>query len=159
MTLLRRHGLKLPVLLICFVFVQSLYFKFTRHPETTYIFETRLDPWAASLGFPGLFAPGGLFSARVIGSAELLAAALLLFGTVVPGRLVIQGLGALLSLAVISGAIGFHLFTPLGISVIDAEGRPDHGALFAMACLVWLSSLVVIAARRHELLALVRSRP
>ena len=155
MNFLKRHGLKIPVLFICFVFIQSLFFKFTRHPETINIFEAKLEPWAAGLGFPGLFVPGGIFSARVIGSAELVAAALLLFGTFVPGRLVVQGLGALLSLAVISGAIFFHLFTPLGIEVINADGSPDGGQLFMMACLVWLSSAALIVARRDELKALI----
>ena len=155
MNFFKRHGLKMPVLFICFVFIQSLYFKFTRHPETINIFEAKLEPWAAGLGFPGLFVPGGIFSARVIGSAELVAAALLLFGTFVPGRLVVQGLGAVLSLAVISGAIFFHLFTPLGIEVINADGSPDGGQLFTMACLVWLSSAPLIVARRDELKALI----
>jgi hypothetical protein len=155
MNFLKRHGLKMPVLFICFVFIQSLYFKFTRHPETINIFEAKLEPWAAGLGFPGLFVPGGIFSARVIGSAELVAAALLLFGTFVPGRLAVQGLGAVLSLAVISGAIFFHLFTPLGVEVINADGSPDGGQLFTMACLVWLSSAALIVARRDELKALI----
>lgn len=158
MNFLKRHGLKMPVLFICFVFIQSLFFKFTRHPETINIFEARLEPWAAGLGYPGLFVPGGIFSARVIGSAELLASALLLFGTFVAGRRVFQGLGALLSLAVISGAIGFHLFTPLGIEVINADGSPDGGQLFTMACLVWLSSAFVIIARRRELQLLLARR-
>lgn len=156
MELLRKHGLKLPALFICVVFVQSLYFKFTRHPETINIFERKLDPWAASLGFPGLFAPGGLFSAHVVGTMELIASALLLVGSFVAGRALIQGLGALLALGVISGAIFFHLFTPLGIEVLNADGSPDGGELFTMACLVWLSSAIVIVARRRDLLGMLR---
>lgn len=160
MDILKKHGLKIPVLFICFVFIQSLFFKFTRHPETINIFEAKLEPWAAGLGFPGLFVPGGIFSAYVIGSAELVASALLLFGTFVAGRRLFQGLGALMALGVISGAIFFHLFTPLGIEVINADGSPDGGELFTMACLVWVSSVIVIAARREDLLGLIgRGRP
>lgn len=155
MELLKKHGLKLPALFIAFVFMQSLYFKFTRHPETINIFEMKLDPWAASLGFPGLFAPGGLFSAYVVGSLELVASALLLFGTFAAGRRLFQALGALLALGVISGAIAFHLFTPLGIEVINADGSPDGGELFVMACLVWLSALIILIVRRALLLGLL----
>lgn len=158
MNFLKRHGLKMPVLFICFVFIQSLFFKFTRHPETINIFEAKLEPWGASLGFPGLFAPGGIFSAYVVGSAELVASCLLLFGTFVAGRRLFQGFGALLSLGVISGAIFFHLFTPLGIEVINADGSPDGGELFTMACLVWVSSAIVIVARREALLGLLGHR-
>lgn len=160
MDILKKHGLKIPVLFICFVFIQSLFFKFTRHPETINIFEAKLEPWAAGLGFPGLFVPGGIFSAYVIGSAELVASTLLLFGTFVAGRRLFQGLGALMALGVISGAIFFHLFTPLGIEVINADGSPDGGELFTMACLVWVSSVIVIVARREDLLGLIgRGRP
>ena len=138
MDILKRHGLKLPALFISFVFIQSLFFKFTRHPETINIFEAKLEPWAASLGFPGLFVPGGIFSAYVIGSAELVASALLLYGTFAAGRHLFQGLGALLALGVISGAIFFHL-TKLGIVVQD-----DGGQLFAMALAVFVGAAFVL---------------
>ena len=139
-------------LYVSFVFIQSLFFKFAGSPETVYIFEQKLDPWAASLGFPGLFTPGGIFSAVVIGSVELLAAALLLLGTFVARLRVLQGLGALLGLAVISGAIAFHLFTPLGIAVKTADGTSDGGTLFIMACGVWVACAVLLAMRREMLL-------
>lgn len=157
MDLIRKHGLKLPALFVCVVFLQSLFYKFSRSVETIYIFEEKLDPWAASLGFPGLFAPGGLFSANVVGSAELVASALILFGTLT-ARPLIQAFGAVLGLGVISGAIVFHLFTPLGIAVRNADGSFDGGQLFGMACLVWLSCLLIIVVRRHELLGLLGAR-
>jgi len=158
MDVLKKHGLKLPVMFISFVFIQSLFFKFSRHPETVHIFEAKLDPWAAGLGFPGLFAPGGLFSAYTVGTMELIASVALLFGSFVAGRQLFQGLGALLALGVISGAIFFHLFTPLGIEVINADGSADGGQLFSMACLVWLSAAVIVLARRAELLAVLGGR-
>ena len=80
MNWLRRHGHWLLTLFVAFVFIQSLFFKFTGSPETVYIFQGKLDPWAASLGFPGVFAPGGIFSAKVVGTFELIASVLLLAG-------------------------------------------------------------------------------
>jgi uncharacterized membrane protein YphA (DoxX/SURF4 family) len=61
------------------VFIDSLRFKFTNAPETQTIFG-KLDAWAAGFGAEGLFAQTGLFSQYVIGSAELVAASLLLIG-------------------------------------------------------------------------------
>jgi uncharacterized membrane protein YphA (DoxX/SURF4 family) len=64
-------------LFISFVFVQSLFFKFTNSPETQYIFGT-LDAWSASLGAPGLFTTNGIFSQYVVGTGELIASVLLI---------------------------------------------------------------------------------
>jgi hypothetical protein len=151
-----RARVALPVVLILwisFVFIQSLFFKFSGSPETVHIFGT-LDIWATDLGLPGLFAPGGLFSAHVVGSLELVASALLLAS--LSSRL--SGLrpwGALLSLGVISGAIFFHLFTPLGIAVPNADGTSDGGLLFAMAVSVWLSATTLLWLSRSRLRRLV----
>jgi|TARA_R110000822_G_scaffold97549_3_gene221289 hypothetical protein len=146
---LRQHGHWPLTVFASFVFVQSLFFKFTGSPETVHIFEHRLDPWAASLGFPGLFAPGGLFSAHVVGSAELLASLLLLTGASVTRLRSLQVLGAALGLGVMSGAIFFHLFTPLGVAVQNNDGSSDGGQLFAMACGVWLSCAALLWLRRE----------
>ena len=138
---------------IAFVFLQSLFFKFTDSPETRYIFGT-LDTWAARLGFAGLFAPNGLFSQYAVGSAELVASMLLLAG-LATGRVLLQGAGAPLALGVISGAIFFHLFTPLGVQVVNTDGSLDGGQLFALACGVWIASAGILALRRSALLALL----
>lgn len=148
MNRLKQHGHWLLTLFIAFVFVQSLFFKFAGSPETVYIFQGKLDPWAATLGFPGVFAPGGIFSAKVVGSAELVASLLLLAGAVMAPWRILQLLGATLGLGVISGAICFHLFTPLGVAVRNADGSSDGGQLFAMACGVWLSCAALIWIRR-----------
>jgi hypothetical protein len=153
MEMLKRQGHWLLTIYVCFVFIQSLFFKFTGSSETVYIFQGKLDPWAATLGFKGIFAPGGIFSAYVIGSFELIASLLLLVGAVFSPKL--QGLGALLGLGVISGAIFFHLFTPLGVAVQNADGSSDGGQLFALACGVWISCAILIAIRRKALLGLV----
>jgi len=148
MNWLKQHGHWLLTLFVVFVFVQSLFFKFSNSPETIYIFQGKLDPWAASLGFGGVFAPGGIFSAKVVGSAELLASLLLLVGAVFTHRRGLQVLGAALGLGVISGAIFFHLFTPLGVAVRNADGSCDGGQLFALACGVWLSCAALLWLRR-----------
>ncbi len=140
-------------LYIAFVFIQSLFFKFTNSPETQYIFGT-LDAWGAGLGFPGLFAPKGIFSQYVVGTAELMASSALLLGAFTK-KPVIHGAGALLSMGVISGAIFFHLFTPLGVQVLNADGTLDGGELFALACGVWLASFAIVWLRRIDLLKVV----
>lgn len=132
-------------LFISIIFIQSLFFKFTGAPETDHIFNT-LDKWAAGLGFEGLFLPPGIFNAYVIGSAELVAALMLLAGLFL-GRALLSGLGSLMALGIISGAIFFHLFTPLGIVVLD-----DGGTLFGMAVGIWLSSLALIFMHKDAVL-------
>ena len=135
-------------LFVAFVFIQSLFFKFSGSPETVYIFQGKLDPWAASLGFAGVFAPGGIFSAKVIGSFELLASLLLLAGAAISRQRGVQVLGAALGLGVISGAIFFHLFTPLGVAVVNADGSSDGGELFMLACGVWVCCALLLWIRR-----------
>lgn len=136
---------------IAFVFLQSLFFKFSDSPETQYIFGT-LDAWGASLGFPGLFARSGIFSQYVVGATELIASGLLLLGLFTSQRL-LHTAGALLALGVISGAIFFHLFTPLGVQVRNVDGTLDGGELFALACGVWASAAVLIYLGRDALRA------
>jgi len=136
-------------LYIAFVFIQSLFFKFTDSPETQHIFGT-LDAWGASLGFAGLFARNGIFSQYVVGSAELVASVLLLAG-LLTGRVLLQGAGALLALGVISGAIFFHLFTPLGVQVVNTDGSLDGGQLFALACGVWVASAGILMLHRSTI--------
>ncbi len=133
---------------VAFVFIQSLFFKFTGSPETVYIFQGKLDPWAASLGFPGVFAPGGIFSAKVVGTMELIASLLLIAGAAWSSNRALQVLGAALGLGVISGAIFFHLFTPLGIAVVNTDGSSDGGELFALACGVWICCAALLWMRR-----------
>lgn len=130
------------------VFLDSLRFKFTDHPKTQEIFG-RLDVWAGSLGAPGLFDHTGLFSQYVIGSAELVATTLLLIGLTRRFR-PLAVIGALLGLAVITGAISFHLFTPLGV-----DPNNDGGGLFVAACCVWASMAAMLVLRRRTAFELV----
>ncbi len=149
MSWLKKHGHWLLTLYVAFVFIQSLFFKFTGSPETVYIFQGKLDPWAASLGWPGVFAPGGIFSAHVVGSFELIASALLLAGALITSQRIVQVLGAAMGLGVISGAIFFHLFTPLGVAVVNTDGSTDGGELFMLACGVWVSCALLLLIRRE----------
>jgi len=131
------------------VFLDSLRFKFTDHPNTQEIFG-RLDGWAGTLGLPGLFGHTGLFSQYVIGAAELFASTLLLLG-LLPGLQRLNAVGALIGLAVMTGAVSFHLFTPLGV-----DPNNDGGGLFAAACTIWVTSVVLIIIRRNEVIGLGR---
>lgn len=105
------------------LFFQTLYFKFTAHPESVYIFTTvGMEPY------------GRIGS----GIAELLSGITLLIPR-------FRVYGAVLGLGVISGAIYFHLFR-LGIEV-----QGDGGQLFYYAVAVWICCLIVLFWRRKEL--------
>ena len=156
MAWLKKNGHWLLTAYVAFVFIQSLFFKFTGSPETVYIFQVKLDPWAASLGFPGVFAPGGIFSAKVVGTMELIASSLLIAGAFVASQRLVQVAGAALGLGVISGAIFFHLFTPLGVAVVNTDGSSDGGELFMLACGVWLACAALLWIRRGTWLPLVQ---
>ncbi len=131
------------------VFLDSLRYKFADHPKTQEIFG-RLDGWAGSLGAPGLFGHTGLFSQYVIGSAEFAASALLLIG-LLPRFTRLNALGALIGFAVMTGAVSFHLFTPLGI-----DPNNDGGGLFAAAVTIWVSSIALLIIRRTEVASLLQ---
>lgn len=140
--------MKVLIIYIAFVFIQSLFFKFTGSPETEHIFST-LDIWANdTFGIEGLFLASGIFNAYVIGSAELVASILLLTGMVYSQKILVP-LGALMAMGIISGAIIFHLFTPLGIEVLG-----DGGTLFYMACGIWISALILLIMHKKVLLGL-----
>lgn len=136
-------------LYIAFVFLQSLFFKFSGSEETVIIFNT-IGTWMLDIGLPEGFAEG--FSTHggvVIGIAELIASILVLIPLT-------RVWGALTALMIMSGAIFFHLFTPLGVvRVVDAAGNTDGGVLFFMACGVWLSSLALLYIDRKKILKLI----
>ncbi len=120
---------------IAVVFVTSLFSKFTGAPEGVHIFST-IEEWT---GLP--FEPAGRFG---VGIAELIASILLL----VPATRVVGALG---SLGIISGAIFFHLFSPLGV-VVTPPTNPagDGGGLFMTAVAVWLASAALILLDREK---------
>ena len=110
-------------ILAAVILLQTLFFKFTGAGESKYIF-TRIgaEPW-------------GRFGSGVV---ELIAAVLLLTPH-------FAWAGALLTLAVISGAILSHL-TILGIVVLD-----DGGLLFLLAITVFFCSALTAWLHRLEI--------
>jgi uncharacterized membrane protein YphA (DoxX/SURF4 family) len=139
-------------LFIAIVFVQSLFFKFSNSFETQHIFST-IGAWIADIGLPrGLANSFAAYGGYTVGTVELIASILLL----IPRT---QVVGAVLSAGVIAGAIFFHLFTPLGVSVIiDEAGNRDGGQLFAMAVGVFVSALAIVWLRRESLTRLLAWR-
>ncbi len=99
---------------IAAVFVQSLFFKFTGAPESIYIFSTLRD-WSGI----SLFEPAGRW---IIGLSEL-TASLLLF---VPRTRIF---GAALAIGIMSGAIFFIFFSPIGVVILGDWRRIVHARL------------------------------
>jgi uncharacterized membrane protein YphA (DoxX/SURF4 family) len=138
------------VIYISVVFIQALRFKYTDSTETLHIFGT-LNNWAAdTFGIEGLFLPPGIFNAYVIGTSELIASIIMLVGLFTARKFLIP-IGALMSFGIISGAIYFHLFTPLGVDVLG-----DGGLLFMSACGIWVVSLALVLMNKELLFELVR---
>lgn len=106
--------------------LQTLYFKFTGAEESIYIFSTLdMEPWGRYL----------------VGTVELIAGVALLTKW--------YGLGSLLGIGAMSGAIFFHL-TKLGIEV-----QGDGGYLFALALTVFVSCAVILILNFKEIKALL----
>jgi putative oxidoreductase len=98
------------------ILLQTLYFKFSAHPDSVYIF--------SALGME----PYGRIG---VGVAELLTAILLL----VPR---FSAWGALLGLGTISGAIFFHL------AILGLVINNDGGKLFVLALLVFFACAYIL---------------
>ena len=141
-------------LFISGVFLDSLRFKFTGHPTPQHIFTT-LKEWSGI----GLFYPAGPW---IIGLGELLAS-LLLIG--LPLVFLLTGAkqwigksqlaGAAIAVAIMTGAIGFHLFTPLGIDTPTewdgATVTQSAPNLFIAACITWVFAVVIVVLRKDSL--------
>lgn len=110
------------------IMLQTLYFKFTAHPESVYIFST--------LGIE----PFGRIGS---GIAELIASILLLIPTT-------AWMGAIMGLGVMAGAIVSHL-TILGIDI-----RNDSGQLFYMALITFGCCLVVVIYERAKIITIMK---
>lgn len=137
---------------ICYVFLSSLPYKFYGHPDTQHIFGT-IGPWIGS--FLGDTVGNGFidYGAYLIGGFEFLTSIVLLSpalffllkianigGDRLPQRHIMHTLGGVMAMAVMCGAVFFHLVSPLGIEVLH-EGQSDHGSLFYAA-----TSIVVLGA-------------
>lgn len=105
------------------ILLQTLYFKFTAHPDSVFIFtQLGLEPYGR-IG---------------IGVAELITAFLLVWPRT-------RAFGAVIGLGVISGALFFHI-TKLGINVND-----DGGKLFGLALATFVCCLGVVFIERKQL--------
>lgn len=134
--LLALGSLVLPYLLAAYIaYILLWYLPFKFAPDS-YLFQV-LEDWA---GLPW-FEPHFRY---VTGGVEAVAS-LLLF---IPG---LQVAGAAVAFGTMTGAIFFHVFTPLGIDPYN-----DGGKLFTEACTLWAFSLAILVLRRHEILPLLR---
>jgi len=113
-------------LTVAIILLQTLYFKFTAHPDSVHIF--------SALGVE----PFGRIGLGII---ELITAGLILYPRT-------SMLGMVLSLGIIVGAIGSHLL------VLGLEVEGDGGGLFSLALVVLLADLLYFAMQRLELNAL-----
>lgn len=112
-------------IVVAVILLQTLYFKFTGAEESRYIFTTLMGENEAV----------GRIGSGVV---ELIAAILILN----PGTV---GIGALLALGTITGAIFSHL-TKLGVVVKD-----DGGTLFILAIVVFVASAVTLFIHRGSI--------
>lgn len=146
------------VLWMCYIFLGSLPYKFTNHPDTQHIFST-IGNWLGSFLGSGI---GGLFSqfgAYAVGAFELITSVVLLlpallwviskasgsyFGIT---RRRFHMIGGLMASAVMAGAVFFHLVSPLGIEVLH-EGESDGGSLFYAAVSILILGFVLFLINR-----------
>jgi len=107
-------------LLAALIMLQTLYFKFSGHEQSIKLFtQLGMEPWGR-IG---------------IGCMELIASVLLLIPRTTP-------IGALMAAGISAGALFFHL-TKLGIEV-----QNDGGVLFILACIVFLTSGILLILYR-----------
>ncbi|MCC7298546.1 MAG: DoxX family protein [Bacteroidia bacterium] len=105
------------------ILLQTLYFKFTAHPDSVYIFST--------LGME----PAGRIGTGIL---ELIASILLF----VPNY---RWLGAGLAAGLMGGALMAHI-TKLGVAV-----NGDHGQLFILGVIVLVCSLILLWVDRKAI--------
>lgn len=143
---------------ICNIFLTSLFYKFSGHPDSVHIFSA-IGGWLQ--GFLG-DTIGSLFTrygAYLIGSFELLTAIVLLAPALfwvirklsatinLPKRPVMHCIGGLMASTVMAGAVFFHLVSPLGVEVLH-EGKSDGGSLFYAAVSILVSGIILFILNR-----------
>lgn len=137
-TLLNRRTLTWPAALyIAFIFLWYEQYKLTGNQGSVDLFTTITD-WLYLDGYEKPFR-------LTVATAEIIASVLV----VIPFT---RAYGAVLSLGIISGAIFFHVASPLGI-----DPYQDGGKLFKEACAVWACSAFIIACYRQKLIAIGRT--
>ncbi|MEH6576430.1 MAG: hypothetical protein V7731_05070 [Amphritea sp.] len=148
------------VLWICKVFLSSLPYKFSGHPDTQHIFST-IGGWMRTTISDGIGSWFIQYGAYAVGTAELIVSIILLLPAVlfvlrklnvishVPDRALVHSVGGIMASSVMGGAVFFHLATPLGIEVLH-NGQNDHGSLFYAAVSILVLGFVM-AIVNHKL--------
>ena len=118
------------------ILIQTLHFKFTGHPEAVHIFSTiGMEPW-------------GRFG---LGIVELITGIMFLLPKY-------WKYASVITFGIMIGAIGFHLFTPLGVEV-QYDGKSDGGQLFAMALIaLTFSGILMYRANLPDLVRSLRKK-
>jgi len=108
--------------IIALIFIQTLYFKFTAHPDSVYIFsKLGLEP----------------FGRIGLGVIELITAVLLVKNKT-------KLLGILDAFSIISGALFSH-FLVLGFNV-----KNDNGSLFSLAIIIFVLSIALLIMHKKD---------
>jgi hypothetical protein len=123
-------------LFIAFTFLWYEQYKLTGNPGSVWLFQTLAD-WLGIGAYEKPFRLG-------VATMEIIASVLV----VIP---MTRMLGAGLSFGIISGAIFFHVVSPLGIDPYE-----DGGGLFKEAVGVWFCSLFILYVLRDQVFALLR---
>lgn len=138
---------------IAYVFLGSLPYKFTLHPDTQHIFGV-VGSWLGGFLGAGIGNAFASFGSYAVGAFELVTSLVLLLPALLwlqgkatgraagPSRALFHAVGGLMATAVMCGAVFFHLFTPLGIEVLH-EGKGDGGSLFMAAVSILVLGLVL----------------
>ena len=142
MDFVKKHIEWLPVILIVIILGGSLPFKFTGAAQTDHIF----DVVGQFLGLDFFRTSGGF----IIGGAELIAVVLVLLPNM-------RGLGGLLTGGIMTGAIFFHLATPLGVTVqwMEDGQMQEDGTLFYMAIVALVSGLFLFMRNKDQVFGLI----
>lgn len=117
-------------LTVAIILLQTLFFKFTAHPDSVHIFTALgVEPWGRI----------------TLGIVELITAVLIL----VPKT---QVLGMFVSIGIIIGAIASHLLV-LGVNVAN-----DGGKVFALAIVVFIASAMYLWMHKEQVLFLLKNK-
>lgn len=143
---------------ICKVFLTSLFYKFTGHPDSVHIFTT-IGGWLSGFLGESMGTAFSRYGALSVGSFELLTSLVLLspalfwllgkagMGRRLPSRATLHATGGLMAAAVMTGAVFFHLASPLGVEVLH-EGKGDGGSLFYAAVSILVSGIILFILNR-----------
>lgn len=122
---------------IAFIFLWYEQYKLLGDEGSVQLFTTLTD-WLGFQGYESAMRIG-------VGLCEILASACILTPA-------LQGIGAIGAFMLMTGAIFFHLVSPLGVDPYN-----DGGILFKEACSVWTCAAVIIGWQRRQISAMARS--